>query len=95
MVSIVVRKQTESRPHVPATRLAGQNADRAGLARLTAKAAAVAAGHVDEGGICRACLHDSARLAPVPCESARWATAVLAAYGWCLHSSGAARVEQP
>lgn len=92
MVSVVVKMQPEI--HVPAASRAAQEADRAGLARLTAEAAAVAACHVDEGGMCRACLRDAARLAPVPCESARWATAVLAAYG-CPHDSGVAEVKQP
>ncbi len=94
MVSVVVRKQTGIKPNVPATSSARQEANRAGLARLTAEAAAVAACHVDEGGMCRACLSDAARLAPVPCESARWAMAVLAAYGR-PHDGGVAGADQP
>jgi hypothetical protein len=49
----------------------------AALVRLTAVAAAVVAAHVGMDGICVSCLEDSARLAPVPCESARWGMAVL------------------
>jgi hypothetical protein len=53
----------------------------AALVTLTAVAAAVVAAHVGEDGICASCLEDSARLAPIPCESARWGAAVLATYG--------------
>jgi cytochrome c5 len=75
----------------PAAEVSGRDPTSvdAALVRLTAVAAAVVAAHVDEGGICKSCLEDSARLAPVPCESARWGRAVLDTYG---HLYAAARI---
>lgn len=61
--------------------------NRAGLAfdpalrKLVARAAATVSAHVERDGMCACCLEDWARLAPVPCEWARWGHAVLEAYG--------------
>jgi hypothetical protein len=59
------------------------------LVPLIRVAKAVAASHVGAGGICKSCLEDLARLAPVPCESARWAVAVLEAYDFPVAAVGA------
>jgi hypothetical protein len=57
------------------------SAVNAELLQLIAVANAVISAYVGWDGICNACLEDSTRLAPVPCESARWGMAVLIAYG--------------
>ena len=56
-------------------------ADRDGVARVLAAAAEVLRQHTsDAGGWCSGCLTLWGRLAPFPCESAKWAAAVRAAY---------------
>lgn len=48
---------------------------------LLAHAGALIASHTGRGGICAGCLEWWARLAPVPCEQARWAQAVRGRFG--------------
>lgn len=48
---------------------------------LLACAEAVIASHTSRDGICAGCLDWWARLAPVPCEQARWAQAVRKRFG--------------
>lgn len=56
-------------------------ADRDRVARTLAVAAEVLRRHTpDRGGWCLGCLSLWGRLAPYPCETAKWATAVRAAY---------------
>jgi hypothetical protein len=56
-------------------------ADRDGIKRVLAAAADVLRQHgPDAGGWCTGCLTLWGRLAPFPCETARWAAAVQAAY---------------
>jgi hypothetical protein len=56
--------------------------DRDGIARTVAAAEELLRHHVpDAGGTCWGCLEWWGRLAPYPCEQARWAAAVRAAYG--------------
>jgi hypothetical protein len=47
------------------------------MGRLLTQARAVVSTHVDWEGMCDGCLTYWARWAPYPCESARWASAVL------------------
>jgi hypothetical protein len=57
-------------------------ADRDGIARTLAAADEVLRQHVpDAGGTCWGCLNVWGRLAPYPCQQARWATAVRATLG--------------
>jgi hypothetical protein len=56
-------------------------ADGDGIQRLCAAAAEVLRQHApDEDGWCTGCLGLWGRLVPFPCESAKWAAAVRAAY---------------
>jgi len=56
-------------------------AGRDGVAQVLAAAAEVLHRHMpDAGGWCTGCLNLWGRLAPFPCETAKWAAAVHAAY---------------
>jgi len=57
------------------------SADPDGVARVLAAATDVLRQHTpDAGGWCSGCLRLWGRLAPFPCESAKWAAAVRATY---------------
>jgi len=59
----------------------GDPADRDAMARLLAVAVAVLRQHrPDAEGWCWGCLNVWGRLATFPCETAKWAAAVRAAY---------------